>query len=365
MLTFELVNLQAHIAPLVFENDCVVLPGFGAFIGNPHGAEYISISNKLRPPYKKLSFNAKLIENDGLIANHIASELGMSYEDALLSIETELKQWRSQLANGEKLRIDKIGVLFQDSNAMMRFEPDNAVNLLPDSYGLMPVYLKELVQLEVEKAPVNKAIERENRREAPEKVQYRVPRLIYLFMAFPLMLYVLWLSTQTNLFREDKFIISDLNPFQNKICEQYKQRSALPLSVELPSFESKYERLFTESKSPTYVGVDFESGRIFPNEKKGFFVSLFKRTKNKTKSSVSISNEELKYHLISGCFSVRSNADRMVSKIRKEGYNASIIDQRGGLYRVSAASFARREEAVASIDQIRQRYSSGTWLLVK
>ena len=73
---------------------------------------------------------------------------------------------------------------------------------------------------------------------------------------------------------------------------------------------------------------------------------------------------ELKYHVIGGCFSIRSNADGLVASYQNYGNNASIIDERNGLFRVSVGSFATKKEAQVALASLRNAIP-GAWLLYK
>lgn len=361
------MNLAPYIADLLYENDCVVLPGFGALVANPHEAHIQQLTKKIYPPYKKLSFNAKLKENDGLLAKHVSENKGISYDDALDLIGGEIKSWAKELRDGKQIKLEHIGSFSLMQGKALSFTPSRDKNFLLASYGLSPVALEEIGEKPSLADKVERSIEHESRAIPKERIKYRVPALIYVFMSVPLLLYVLWLSTQTNLFRGDSFVISDLNPFTEKLCEAYKLREDIPSVLTIPEPDQTMKRLLEISPEYDYLGVDFKENKVFPNEKKGIFVRMLKAKAAKPVSSRVVIDQpdpSLRYHLITGCFSIRSNAERMVRKMRREGFNASIIDQKGGLYRVSGASFAQRAEATAKLDVVRQ-YSDGTWLLIK
>ena len=75
------MQLSNHISELLFQHDCVTVPGFGSFLGNYKSAEYDFKDEKFHPPYKQISFNSQIKDNDGLLAKHISSKLNLSYEN--------------------------------------------------------------------------------------------------------------------------------------------------------------------------------------------------------------------------------------------------------------------------------------------
>jgi cell division septation protein DedD len=70
------------------------------------------------------------------------------------------------------------------------------------------------------------------------------------------------------------------------------------------------------------------------------------------------------YHIVGGCFGEESNAQALVSKFQKRGTNASLIDQKGDLWRVSIQSFATKKEAVVALASFRDEIP-GAWVLHK
>ena len=76
------MQLTKAINILLYTNDCVTVPDFGSFIVNKVSSVYDESNGKFYPPSRRISFNYKIKNNDGLIANYISNELGISYEDA-------------------------------------------------------------------------------------------------------------------------------------------------------------------------------------------------------------------------------------------------------------------------------------------
>lgn len=76
------------------------------------------------------------------------------------------------------------------------------------------------------------------------------------------------------------------------------------------------------------------------------------------------------YNVIVGSFGNKTNADNMKAKMAGRGYNAFLVQNASGMYRVVAGSFGTREAATAVRDVIRNTYptEAGTcaeaWLLI-
>ena len=76
----QLVNA---IKDLIYSNDCVTVPGFGSFIANKFPSIYDESESKFYPPSRRLSFNSKIQNNDGLIANYISEKSKISFKKSL------------------------------------------------------------------------------------------------------------------------------------------------------------------------------------------------------------------------------------------------------------------------------------------
>ena len=65
------MNFENHISELLYRHQCVVVPGFGAFLTEETSAKIDQNNNVFYAPKKLISFNANLRNNDGLLANKI------------------------------------------------------------------------------------------------------------------------------------------------------------------------------------------------------------------------------------------------------------------------------------------------------
>lgn len=71
------------------------------------------------------------------------------------------------------------------------------------------------------------------------------------------------------------------------------------------------------------------------------------------------------YSVVVGSFSLRSNAEGLYNKLKSEGQDAQLaFNAERGMYRVVAATFASKADAVASRNQFRSTYPDA-WLLYK
>ncbi|WMX12450.1 SPOR domain-containing protein [Aureispira sp. CCB-E] len=129
------MDLSYHIEELLFSNDCVIIPTIGGFIVNYASASIDFVEQRLLPPQKVVSFNPKLVNNDGLLANHIAQKEHLTYKQATQKVEAFSRQIEVDLFNNKIVHFENIGKLYFNSDSKLEFVPADT-NFLKDAYGL-------------------------------------------------------------------------------------------------------------------------------------------------------------------------------------------------------------------------------------
>ena len=130
------MQISQYISELLFRYDCVVVPGFGAFLSERVSAKIDKSSGEFFPPCKHISFNTQLKSNDGLLANHISSVEEITYENAISKIKKQVDYAIKSLENSETIEFPNIGSLTNSKKGKITFEPTNKNNFLKDSFGL-------------------------------------------------------------------------------------------------------------------------------------------------------------------------------------------------------------------------------------
>ena len=94
---FVIMTLANYINDLLYRYDCVIVPNFGGFVTTKIGAKMNDATQTFYPPKKQITFNSYLQHNDGLLANHIASDQKISFEKATSFISDEVAKWKKNL----------------------------------------------------------------------------------------------------------------------------------------------------------------------------------------------------------------------------------------------------------------------------
>ncbi len=156
------MKIENYIAALLYRYQCVTVPGFGAFLTEIQSAQLHDGTNTFFPPKKVVSFNPHLKNNDGLLANHVALQEKISYDEAVKSIQNEVAFWAEQLQRKEAVTLKNIGTIAVNAEWNWVFEPVSSVNYLADAFGLTtvvsPAVKREIFKAQVEeleeKAPI-------------------------------------------------------------------------------------------------------------------------------------------------------------------------------------------------------------------
>ncbi|MDZ7845472.1 MAG: hypothetical protein U5L96_01075 [Owenweeksia sp.] len=121
-------ELHEHISRLLFDHECVTVPGFGSFLSRYHAAEVNPATHMMRPPSRRVYFNKRIQENDGLLAKSISLVEKISYPQALKLIAEQADKWQSELQLNKKLSLGSIGRMFIDESGSLRFNPSLGTN---------------------------------------------------------------------------------------------------------------------------------------------------------------------------------------------------------------------------------------------
>lgn len=394
------MELSGYIGQLLQKHNCVIVPEFGGFIANYKSATVDRVNNRLSPPSKSVLFNPKLVDNDGLLGNYVAQQQSLNYASALDYIGQNVTIWNNELATGGRVEIGEVGFLYKQAGQII-FEQNREVNLLLQAYGLTGIsfinFAAELVEKANEKIAVPKlfiekplvslpvreekeealvialepeqTIEQETTDDADERVIPLAPRkrktLSYLAVAaaLPILFYAYWIPMETDFIDTGKIQIADFNPIQQSPQRIYESRIADFQSVEITETTSWEDLTESLSDNVTVYNYQFDDELYIPIKLDKTATEMPTEEAN---LNLPVTNEvnELIYHVIGGCFSVKSNAENFVSELILDGYSAKVLDLNNGLYRVTAGDYANRSVAKDNLNTFKNKGFSG-WILKK
>ena len=116
-------SVEKHVFELLKYHDCVIITGFGAFILNHRNAYINKVNHKIYPPSKKVGFNQKLCENDGILANYLSQSENITYDEACVEILKFSRKANLQLKKGVSIIFENIGEIYYNDNNLISFKP--------------------------------------------------------------------------------------------------------------------------------------------------------------------------------------------------------------------------------------------------
>ena len=304
--------LANYISELLYRYECVIVPDFGGFIVNNKSATIDSLNNILAPPFKQITYNSHLKNNDGLLANYIASEDNIPYECALNFIKFEIEEWQQKLVNTD---IDLEGVgSFSLVKDKLHFEPQKTINYLTSSYGLSTV--------------VSKKIKREG----------RIKKVVPLKEKAPII----------------------LSAESKKYPNYLKYAAIFILGLSVIGFGGK---MYRDYQNNQILVEAKEQQKIIENKIES---ATFVITKPLPTLNLDLHIYKMNFHVIAGAYRIPQNAVRKVNQLILEGYDARILGiNKWNLSVVSFGSYSTREEAVNDLMNIRVNVERDVWLLIQ
>lgn len=143
-------SITEHIEYLLAHHDCVVIPGWGAFIANYDTASYDDGRALMERPRRSIGFNANVNHNDGLLAQSLVRREGMTYDEALRFIADSVTTFGQQLAMGSEVAMGRIGFFRRGQGRSPEFVPFVMDSANDQFFGLTDLDIKTLATLERE-----------------------------------------------------------------------------------------------------------------------------------------------------------------------------------------------------------------------
>ena len=327
---------------MLFGHDCVIIPGFGGFIGNYSPARIDKKSGTFYPPVKQISFNRNLNHNDGLLVGKISGTSGINYGDARTLVEEFARDLRKRLEKGEKIAFDHIGTFVNNQEGNVQFEPDGASNYHLDSYGLESFQMMPLEGYNV-RTRVMPVVKDPARQASMRKILWRAAIIV------PLLTVLAIVSVRTDLLKS-RVESSNLNPLvtaefeQNKsaVDAEMKKEQAVPGQANDDLSAGKPE---TGPETEPPVNTASQPAAVAPSVAQAASVETVKDL----------------YYLVTGSFRSEENALSQVNSLKEEGFTPEIVVAENGFYRVYAMACNDLGTAKIKKDSIAGKFP-GAWI---
>jgi nucleoid DNA-binding protein len=305
------MQLDQYISDLLYRYECVILPGFGAFLTQHQSAQVHETTHAFYPPKKRLSFNAQLVNTDGLLANYIAKTEQLPHEEASAHIATYVRFLFDRLHTGEQVSFKNIGQLSLNADNHLTFEPSYHLNYLTDSFGLSsfttPQVAREVYKKEVEALEAKAAIAFTPEKRSGGWMKYAAAAVLF-------------------------FGVAGIMSYN--YLEQVESHNYAAQQEAGQQLESKIQ----------------EATFVIKNPLPAVTLNLIK--------------PQGRYHVVAGAFRNEENASKRVSQLRNKGYKARQIGtNKFGLHQVVYDSYTDSQDALKALRTIRKDDNKSAWLL--
>ena len=299
------MQLSKLVSELIVEHDCVTVPGLGSFLGNFKSAHYDLENEKFYPPSKQISFNSQIKANDGLLAKHISEKSNTEYDLSLKEIHQEVIKITLSLKK-QSVELKDIGELNLNKEGNIVFTPSLAKNFLKDSFGLSPIYIKELSK---EEGFNKKEIVFEPKVRSIKKSKFYQSAAVWACLIFGA-----------------SSIYYNIN---NDLLEQ---KLAYEQNLRNESFSKVQKAVFDLGSLPSLT--------------------------------INVNRKASQFYIIAGAFRVSKNAENLVATLKEKGYDSKVLPlNEKGLNPVAFEGFSNRVEAVKGLRSIQKKENKDAWLL--
>jgi len=318
------MSVENYLKELLYRYECVVMPGFGAFLAQRKPAEIHETTHAFYPPKKVISFNKQLSENDGVLTNYIAQAERISYSEASEKVNLFVQELQATLQTYQEVVLNEIGT-FNLVEEKVVFQPFYHNNYLADSFGLSTFTSAEIErekEVVTEEIPVISVVENEPKEEtvplpSEEKENKKFP--IWRYAAVGVVALGLAGLLGGNYYNNQLE--------EHNLAEQQKAEKQLESQIQEATFVM----------SSPLPEVTFKVARETGN-----------------------------YHIVAGAFREKENAAKKVKQLQEKGFNAREIGvNKWGLHQVIYNSHEDRLEALRSLRKIKAESNKEAWLLVQ
>ncbi|MCH2043120.1 MAG: SPOR domain-containing protein [Saprospiraceae bacterium] len=361
------MDLVRYIRELLYTNNKVIIPGIGGFVSTYESANIHFMEAQIYPPSKTIKFDPNLTDNDGLLVNYIVQNEKLTYKKAYDEVKAFVGRVENVLKEQSFIEFEAIGKLYWDSEKQLAFK-NQGTNFRLESFGLPILNCQPILRSKA--AAIGTAtlavVEGKRVSKGGIMVLLKQPKkavtlggLLILFLLSPI-IYSYW-GSDTNLSK-------DPNNTQNAaIFSVNTTDGSSEDTSQVVAFSdlSKTDSSSQDTKSNHTALVDTTS-RISIAENALDTTRKSSTTEPKPKLDPTPKESTVKkaYIIIVGAFEDKKNADRILRKLKKDGYTTDYKKLYTGLLRVGVL-LETKAEVKKHLSRMRRKYSSDAWVITR
>lgn len=353
-----------HINYLIQKHDCVIIPEFGGFVLHRNSAK-INADGSIHAPSVSVGFNPDLKSNDGLLAESYMNAYSISYDIACKRLGDVVQRINTVLSLRQSLQIGTLGKLYLDDSGLLSFEPNTEFSKsYSETFGLENLGMKRLSDL-------RNVIEENNLRKRKAIFQK-----IYLTTGAVAAAIAVFFISSTPIKDTNFYEIQKSGFFVDVLGITKESASNKPDFHKENILSDRFSRLLDGSRADTEVILNVDEESTTDNLKNTDADALKKESSiAKTENKIAEPKpkvtppvvEDPSFYVIIGSAPTKSEANRLLSKFRSEGYKTANIVEARDRSRVYVKAFTDKLSAEKFLADFRQKNPSlaDSWIFTK
>lgn len=316
-----MLDLKKHINDLLYNYDCVIVPGLGGFVANKKNATLNEKTGIFSPPRREIGFNKSLSHNDGLLISHMASAHGISFEECSTKLAQHIRVLKEELKQGAIVAMGAAGELKNDALGNTLFIPNITESFSTDSFGLSTFHFNTLNEIKKQNETTRRWVRHTLQSRSVRQVAASVTLIVGMLFVSPEFGNQTQQSTFTDMFAKTEYHVA-------------------------PAIENS---------EATAANVVAEMGEATEN-------TLAEVQASET-AKVSIESQKA-YFIIGASFKDEHQAKTHLNKLTRKGMEGAEIIEANNRYRVALQGFSDKQIAIEALENYRKKNGlNSAWLL--
>lgn len=328
------MDISVYISELLYDHDCVIVPGLGGFLCNYRASEIHPVQHTITPPGKSVAFNSSLKNNDGLLANYIAKRKSISYDYANALINGWVIATNSLLKAGDSISIPKVGELKLNIERNIEFVSNNQYNYLKASYGLKTIYAEPVIR--AKEVSLVERFENEVTETVAPRKRWKVAAVVLVLICMGALSQLMWYGVEIKPLNIDEAgvfnLLSNITSVEDPVLK--------PEPVNIPTAEEAIAE-----ETPTEVVTEPVAETVLPEI-----------------APVAASGN---YYVIVGSFSKQKNIEATKARLLAEDANRIILEETNGALTKVGYLAATDEATAREVLNAARKEDSAYWLYKK
>ena len=333
-------ELTKHIEALLVDNDCVILPHFGGFVTNHTPARWAEEEQMMLPPYRTIGFNPQLKINDGLLVQSYMLTHDATYPEATRLAEAAIDRLSEELYREGLVRLHGIGTLRRTLVGEYQFDPTEDGVITPALYGLGPVQMKTLAELEKEAKVVPQTIEESTE----ELADTDSPMIESKNRTITIKIRHEWIANAVSVAAAVMLFFFLSTPVDNTYIEEENYASLGNISV----FEQVKNASLLTTLMETPAKAEAPIAKSAPVKAKA---PVAKPAPVKAEAPV---KRTATYNIIVASVTAESDAQTAIDGFATKGYPGAYLIKGGGRFRIALKGYNTEAEAYAKVNELKQ-----------